>query len=180
MEAKEKEDKKAYISGQVMLCALMILNAVHSAYVINYTPKIGAFHITLCTVFGIILIIYSIWAVVKCISMLIKKEGKNGFIIVLLILTVFLAVMGVPSVIPYGIDFLGESKTVTTDEYLVVRDYLYFRDDDGNDVALLIPEDMAKEFRSKENYEYDPEKNLLKYHDKITVTYYPNSKVLIQ
>ena len=180
MESKEKEDKKTYISEQVMIFALMILNAVHSAYVINYTPKTGAFHIILCTVFGVILIVYSIWAVVKCISMLINKEGRKGFVIALLILTVLLAAMGVTSVIPYGIDFLGESKTVTTDEYLVVRDHLYFRDNDGNDVTLVIPEDMANEFRSKENYEYDPEKNLLKYHDDITVTYYPNSKVLIQ
>ena len=180
MEPQEKEDKKTYISGQVMVCALLILNAVHSAYVVNYTPKIGAFHITLCTVFGIILIIYSIWAIAKCISMLIKKEGRKGVIIILLILTVLLAVMGVSSVIPYGIDFLGESKTVTTDEYLVVKDHLYFRDNDGNDVTLVIPEDMAREFRSKENYEYDQEKNLLKYYDEITVTYYPNSKVLIQ
>ena len=77
-------------------------------------------------------------------------------------------------------DFFGESKTVSTDEYLVVRDHLYFRDNEGHDIYLVIPDDKAKEFRSKENYEYDHEKNLLKYYEPITITYYPNSKVIIR
>ena len=42
-----------------------------------------------------------------------------------------------------------------------------------------IPNDTASEFRSKENYEYDYVNNLLKYYDTITVTYYPNSGVII-
>lgn len=68
---------------------------------------------------------------------------------------------------------------MTTDSYLVVRDYLHFLDNEGNEVRLTIPEDTASELRAKENYEYDYENNLLKYYDKITVTYFPESKVII-
>ena len=180
MDDKDSQEKKISASQQFVMYGLLILNAVFSAYVLNYTPKIGAFHLAICTAFGLVLVIFSIFAAVKCISMLIKKNGKRGINIILLILVVLLAASGIPSIIPYGIDFFGESKTVSTDEYLVVRDHLYFRDNEGNDIYLVIPDDMAKEFRSKENYEYDHEKNLLKYYEPITITYYPNSKVIIR
>ena len=180
MELKEKQDKNASITQQIIIYALLILNAVHSAYVLNYAPKIGAFHITICTVFGIVLAVFSFWAVVKCMNMLLKKEGKTGINIILLLLVVLLTILGISSIIPYVRDFFGDSKTVTTDKYMVVRDHLYFIDDEGNDIYLVIPEDMAETFKSKDNYEYDPEKNLLQYYDPINITYYPNSKVIIR
>ncbi len=66
-----------------------------------------------------------------------------------------------------------------TDSYLVVVDHLYFLDDEGNEVTLTITKDTANELRANENYEYDSENNLLKYYDKMTVTYFPESNVIV-
>ena len=96
-----------------------------------------------------------------------------------MVFVVLVFALWIDSTFPYYKDLIGGSKTVTTDSYLVVWDNLYFLEDDGNEIKLTIPTDKASEFRAKENYEYDFENNLLKYYDKITVTYFPNSKVII-
>ena len=112
--------------------------------------------------------------------MLIKKEGKKGYIITVLILTFLLFVMGADSTLPYYRDILRGSKSVTMSSYLVIRENLSFLDDEGNGVTIKIPEDKAYELREKEAYEYDQENNLLKHQDSVTITYYPNSKVLLK
>lgn len=176
----ENNDKaKNTNRASFVLLGLSIFNAVHSAYIINYKPKIGAHHIWLCSAFGVVLVLFSVWAIIYCVGLLIKKEGKKGLNIALLLLTVLLLITGVHSSLPFCKDFIGGRNTVTTDNYLAINDKLYFLDDKGNKITLTIPNDTASEFRSKENYEYDYVNNLLKYYDTITVTYYPNSGVII-
>lgn len=68
---------------------------------------------------------------------------------------------------------------MTTDSFLVVFDELYFLDNNGDKVNLTIPGDTADELWAKENYEYDHENNLLKYYDKMTAVYFPESGVII-
>ena len=79
MDDKDSQEKKISASQQFVIYGLLILNAVFSAYVLNYTPKIGAFHLAICTAFGLVLVVFSIFAAVKCISMLIKKKGKSTY-----------------------------------------------------------------------------------------------------
>ena len=173
-----ENDKKYNIILNLLPSLMSILIAINTAYVINYKPKIGSYHIYLCTIFGIVLVLFSVWSIVNCIIIFRKKEKRN-FAVILLIITIFLFMTGTYSTLPYCKDFFKGSKTITTYDYLVVIDKLYFLDDDNNEVSLVIPTEKANEFRSNENYEYDSENNLLKYYNSITVTYYPNSGTII-
>ena len=125
------------------------------------------------------MVVFSVWVIIMCIRMLKGKKGKKGYNITLLILAIALLIMGADSALPYCKDFIAGSKTVTTDKYLIIKDDLHFLDDNGNEVEMKISEDTARLFRSKENYEYDSENNLLHYYDSITVTYFPNSKTIV-
>ena len=164
--------------GSFVLLGISIFNAILSSYVINYKPKIGTYHIWLCSAIGVAIVIFSIWAIIFCVGLLKRKEGKKGLNIVLLMLTVLLLILGVESTLPYCKDVIGEKTTVKTNSYLAINNKLYFLDGSGNEVTLNIPSETASEFRSHENYEYDYENNLLKYYNSITVTYYPNSGVI--
>lgn len=164
--------------GSFVLLGISIFNAILSPYVINYKPKIGTYHIWLCSAIGVAIVIFSIWAIIFCVGLLKRKEGKKGLNIVLLMLTVLLLIFGVDSTLPYCKDVIGKKTTVKTNSYLAINDKLYFLDGKGNKVTLNIPSETASEFRSNDNYEYDYENNLLKYYNSITVTYYPNSGVI--
>ena len=73
----ENNDKaKNTNRASFVLLGLSIFNTVHSAYIINYKPKIGAHHIWLCSAFGVVLVLFSVWAIIYCVGLLIKKEGK--------------------------------------------------------------------------------------------------------
>ena len=133
----------------------------------------------ICTIFGILLVLFSVWAIVNCVIILRKNERKN-LVIILLILTILLPILGTTSTFPYFEDCFEGSKTITANNYLVVIDKLYFLDENNNKVSLTIPTEKAKKFRSNENYEYDSVNNLLKYYDPITVTYYPNSGTIVE
>ena len=174
-----KNDKKYDFICDLLFCLMPIFLAINSAYVVNYKPKVGSYHIYLCTIFGILLVLFSVWEIVNCVIILRKKKRKNP-VIILLILTILLPILGTTSTFPYCKDFFEGSKTITTDSYLVVNDKLYFLDENNNEVSLTIPTEKAKEFRSNENYEYDSVNNLLKYYDPITVTYYPNSGTIVE
>ncbi len=180
MENNANDKKTSSINSRVFLAnsILLLLNAVFSAYVLNYKPKIGEYHVWLCSVLEVLLAVFTVWTVVLCIRVLIKKAGGKKYAIAVMMLTIIMGVMWTLTSLPYCKDFIGGSKTVTTDSYLVVIDELQFLDE-GNRVELMIPEDTAEKLRAKENYEYDFENNLLKYYDKITVTYFPESKVVI-
>lgn len=173
-----KNDKKYDFICNLLLCLMSIFIAINSAYVVNYKPKVGSHHVYLCTIFGILLVLFSAWAIVNCVIILRKKERKNP-VIILLILTILLSILGTTSTFPYFEDCFEGSKTITTNSYLVVIDKLYFLDENNNEVSLTIPTEKAKEFRSNENYEYDPVNNLLKYYNSITVIYYPNSGTIV-
>ncbi len=174
-----KNDKKYDFICDLLFCLMPIFLAINSAYVVNYKPKVGSYHIYLCTIFGILLVLFSVWAIVNCVIILRKKERKNP-VIILLILTILLSILGTTSTFPYFEDCFEGSKTITTNSYLVVNDKLYFLDENNNEVSLAIPTEKAKEFRSNENYEYDSVNNLLKYYNPITVTYYPNSGTIVE
>ena len=181
MDKEEKNRKeRTNQTTSLQLIRLTVLNAVHSAYIINYNPKMGKYHVWLCSFIGLMIIVFCIWSAINSFRMLIKKESPKGYIIIVLILTFLLFVMGADSTLPYYKDILGGSQTVTMSSYLVIRENLSFLDDKGNGVTIKIPEDKAYELREKEAYEYDQENNLLKHQDYVTITYYPNSKVLLE
>ena len=163
----------------VIFSGMLLLNGVFSAYVGNYKPKIGFHHIWICSALGVLLTVFSVWGVVQCVTLLKKSTDNKKLTAIVLVVVVLVFALWIGTAFPYCKDLIGGSKTVTTDSYLVVLDNLYFLNDDGDEIKLTIPTDTASEFRAKDNYEYDFENNLLKYYDKITVTYFPNSKVII-
>ena len=166
------------ISFALVWAVLALLNGIFSAYVLNYEPKIGRYHIRICSILGVLLTLFTIWGAALCIRYIkMKKQAKSAA--VMMIIFILMCLMWTHTVLPYYKDLAGSSKTVTTNSYLVVHDNLYFLDDEGNEVKLIIPDDTADELRPKENYEYDSENNLLKYYSEMTVTYYPESKVII-
>lgn len=181
MENNTDENRKTSNNSIITLMSsmLVLLNSIFTAYVLNYKPKTGGYHIWICSFLGIIVMLFTVWVVVVCVRLLKRGEGSKKLTAALMVISVLMGVMWTYTSLPYCKDLLGGSKTVTTDSYLVVYDDLYFLDNEGNKAELTIPEDTAREFRAKENYEYDFENNLLKYYDKITVTYYPESKVII-
>ncbi|MBQ3162856.1 MAG: hypothetical protein IJC04_12135 [Oscillospiraceae bacterium] len=156
----------------------MIFNAVFSVYVLNYQPKIGEYHILICSILGILIVLFTILGLVWCIKDLKNKNSNRKITISVMLITALMGVMWSHTALPYLKDLIGGSKTVTTDSYLVVIDTLYFLDDEGNDVNLTIPAVSANELKSKDNYEYDYENNLLKYYDKMSIDYFPESKVI--
>lgn len=177
--AEEKNTSSVNSRISLVFSCTMLLNGVFSAYVVNYKPKIGSYHIWICSALGLLLTVFSVWGVAECIILLKKGTGNKKLTVTALVFVVLLFALWISTAIPYFKDLIGGSKTVTTNSYLVVMDKLYFLDDNGDKMTLIIPADTAKEFRAKENYEYDYENNLLKYYDKITVTYFPNSGVII-
>lgn len=181
MENNTEEKKTSSKNSLISLASsvLVLFNGIFTAYVVNYKPKIGEYHIWLCSALGVLLALFTVWTVVWCIRSLKKGEGSKTMLVLLIVLALLMGIMWTYIAVPYYKDFIGGSRTVTTDSYLVVRDYLHFLDNEGNEVRLTIPEDTASELWAKENYEYDYENNLLKYYDKITVTYFPESKVII-
>lgn len=175
----DRKTGKSELGCFAALTGLSIFYAVISAYVVNYKPKIGTYHIWLCSAVGAAVVIFSVWAIILCAGLLKRKEGKKGYNICVLVLALFLLLMGADSTLPYCKDIIGGKTTVKTNSYLVVRDKLYFLDDNGSEVTLIVPKETADELRSKENYEYDSVNNLLRYYDPMTVTYYSNSGVII-
>ena len=163
----------------IALLGMMVFNVINTAYIVNYKPKTGTYHIWLCSALGVLMVVFSVWVIIIFIRMLKGNKGKKGYNITLLLLAIILLIMGAGSALPYCKDLIAGSKTVATNKYLIIKDDLHFLDDNGNEVEMQISEDTARLFRSKENYEYDSENNLLHYYDSITVTYFPNSKVIV-
>lgn len=176
---EKKHNQSANSSTPLAISVLALINGVFSVYVANYKPKIGEWHIWLCSGLGVLLAVITVSVVVWGVEQLRKGRGSKKITIAVTALAVLIGIMWTDISIPYYKDIIGGSKTITTDSWLVVIDKLYFLDDEGNTVNLTIPTDTAKEYREKESYEYDHDNNLLKYHDQITVTYFPESKIII-
>lgn len=182
MENNTEEKKTPSKNSSISLASsvLVLFNGIFTAYVVNFKPKIGEYHIRLCSALGVLLALFTVWTVVWCIRSLKKGEGSKTMLVLLIALALLMGITWTyTAALHYYKDFIGGSRTVTTDSYLVVHDNLHFLDNEGNEVRLTIPKDTASELWAKENYEYDYENNLLKYYDKITVTYFPESKVII-
>ena len=69
---------------------------------------------------------------------------------------------------------------MTTNRYLVIDEDLYFQDNDGNKDSLRIRKTTVSELLPKDNDEFDSENNLFIHQDPISVTYYPNSKIIVK
>lgn len=175
------EEKRApkYVQISLVCSGLVILNGVFSAYVVNYKPKVGEYHIWLCSALGVLLLLFTVWAVAVCVKLLKDGGVGRGLTVTVMTLAILMGIMWTYTAIPYYRDIIGGSTTVTTDSFLVVFDELYFLDNNGDKVNLTIPGDTADELWAKENYEYDHENNLLKYYDKMTAVYFPESGVII-
>lgn len=175
------EEKRApkYVQISLVCSGLVILNGVFSAYVVNYKPKVGEYHIWLCSALGVLLLLFTVWAVAVCVKLLKDGGVGRGLTVAVMTLAILMGIMWTYTAIPYYRDIIGGSTTVTTDSFLVVFDELYFLDNNGDKVNLTIPGDTADELWAKENYEYDHENNLLKYYDKMTAVYFPESGVII-
>ena len=177
----KNDNYKMSKSGSVsFMCSILALfNGIFSAYVLNYNPKIGEYHIWLCSILGVLLAIFTVFIIIWCIKLLKRNEPSKRIIICIVMLAIFTGAMWTHTVWPYYKDIIGGSKIVITDSYLVASDKLYFLDDGGNEVDLPISEDISNELWARENYEYIVETNLIKYYDKIAITYFPESRVII-
>jgi len=173
----DKVSKSGLIS--FMCSVLALINGIFSAYVLNHNPKIGEYHIWLCSILGVLLVIFTVFIIIWCIKLLKGNDASKRIIICIVMLAALTGVMWTHTVWPYYKDIMGGSKIVITDSYLVASDKLYFLDDSGNEVYLPVSEDISNELRNRENYEYIVETNLIKYYDKITITYFPESRVII-
>lgn len=174
-------EKKASKYGLISLvCSLSALfNGVFSAYVVNHKPKVGGYHIWLCSAIGAVFAAFTVWAVITCVKQLKNGGAGRGLTAAAMVIVALMGIMWTYMTVPYYKDLIGGSTTVTTDSFLVVFDELYFLDNNGDKVSLTIPADTAEELRAMENYEYDHENNLLKYYDKMTAVYFPESGVII-
>ena len=94
---------------------LMLLNGVFSAYVLNYKPKIGEYHIWLCTILGVLLALTTILGIIWCIQQFRKDRCAPKLTIVLLVLVILMGGMWTRVALPYYKDLAGNSKTVVTD-----------------------------------------------------------------
>ena len=74
-DAEEKNTSSVNSSLSFVISGTMLLNAVFSAYVVNYKPKIGFHHIWICSALGVLLTVFSVWGVVQCVNLLKKKYG---------------------------------------------------------------------------------------------------------
>lgn len=171
------KEKKSSAFGFIPL-GLSVFIAVNETYVNRYQPKVGAYHLYLCSAFGVLLAVFCVFAAVMTILDMKKKERNLGIDIGILILTAFLLWLGVTCALPYWKDVIGGSRQVTTDRYLVSRDKLTFFDE-GFEVTMKIPGDKAEEYRSGKALEYDNVHNVMIYEEPVSVSYYPESKVLI-
>ncbi|MBQ5417919.1 MAG: hypothetical protein IIU25_02780 [Oscillospiraceae bacterium] len=64
-----------------VLPGLSVFYAVISAYVVNYRLKIGTYHVWLCSAVGAAAVVFSVWAIILCAGLLIRKKGKKGYIV---------------------------------------------------------------------------------------------------
>lgn len=178
---KNNTEKKASKYGLISLVTsgLALFNGVFSAYTVNYKPKVGGYHIWLCSAIGVVFAVFTVWAVIMCVRLLKNGGAGRGLTAAAMVIVALMGIMWTYTAIPYYKDIMGGSKTVITDSFLVVHDTLYFLDNEGGRVSLTIPTDTAGELRAMENYEYDKENNLLKYYDKMTAVYFPESGVII-
>ena len=64
------------------LLGMMIFNAVNSAYIVNYRPKTGTYHIWLCSALGVLMVVFSVWVIIMCIRMLKGKklDGREAML----------------------------------------------------------------------------------------------------
>lgn len=177
----KNNDNKTPKSGSLsLMCSILVLfNGIFSTYVLNYNPKIGEYHIWLCSILGVLLAAFTVFVIIWCVKLIKRNDTGKKIIICIITLVAFAGVMWTHTAWPYYKDIINGSKIVITDSYLVASDKLYFLDDGGNEVDLPVSEDISNELRARENYEYIEETNLIKYYDKITITYFPESKVII-
>lgn len=172
----EKEKKASAFS--FIPIGISVFIAVNETYLNRYQPKVGAYHLYLCSAFGILLVVFMIAAAILIIADMRKKARNPGINIGLLILTVFVLFLGITEALPYWKDIFAGNRQVTTGSYLVIKDKLTFLDE-GAEVTVKIPGDKAEEYRSRESIGYDKENNLLIHKEPVSVSYYPNSHVLI-
>lgn len=66
MDKEEKNRKeRTNQTTSLQLIGLTVLNAVHSAYIINYNPKMGKYHVWLCSFIGLMIIVFCIWSAIN-------------------------------------------------------------------------------------------------------------------
>ncbi len=85
----------------LIISVLALLNGVFSAYVLNYKPKIGEYHIWLCTILGVLLALFTVLGVVWCVRQLKKKCSAPKITIPLMIITILMGIMWTRTVLPY-------------------------------------------------------------------------------
>ena len=180
MSGKKTEKNSTVLRELSPVYLLFIIsNAVYSAYVLNYTPKVGAVHVWLCAGIGVLMVLFTLWAGARCVRLLIRSKAQRMLATLYLGCVVLGFVLWMPATCSYWADLAGGSKTVTTDRYLPVSGDLYFADENGQRQKLTLPDAMFAVCRENESDAYDAEENCLIYTKKITVTYYPRSKVVV-
>ena len=125
------DEKKSSKNSSISLASsvLVLFNGIFTAYVVNYKPKIGEYHVWICSALGVLLALFTVWTVVWCIRSLKKGGGSKTMLVLLIVLALLMGIMWTYISVPYYKDFIGGSRTVTVDSYLEVHDSLYFLDD---------------------------------------------------
>ncbi len=179
MTNNNDETARSGAEVSLMCWILLIFNCIFSTYVLKYNPKIGEYHVWLCLVLGVLYAFVTVFIIVWGIKRLIRNKSGKRIIIGVIILAAFAGVMWTHTVWPYYKDVIGGSKKVITDSYLVASDKIYFLDNAGKEVYLPISEDISRELKNRESYEYNVKTNLIRYYRDITIVYYPESRVII-
>ena len=177
----KKTAKSSTVLGDLSSVYLpfIICNAVYSVYVLNYTPKVGAVHVRLCAGIGGLMVLFTLWAVICCIRLIVRSKAQRVLTVFFLGGVVLGFLLWLPATCSYWADFVNGSRTVTTDRYLPVSGDLYFTDEDGQRQKLTLPDAMFAVCRENENNAYDAEENYLIYSQKVKLIYYPHSKVIV-
>lgn len=82
MENNTEEKKTSSKNSLISLASsvLVLFNGIFTAYVI-VNPKIGEYHIWLCSALGVLLALFTVWTVVWCIRSLKKGEGGKTMLV---------------------------------------------------------------------------------------------------
>lgn len=97
------KEKKASKNSLIFLVTslLALLNGVFSAYVVNYKPKIGEYHIWFCSALGVLLVLFTVWAVAVCVKLLKDGGVGRGLTVTVMTLAVLMGIMWTYTAIPY-------------------------------------------------------------------------------
>ena len=177
---EENKIEKKYTSNAFLNIALG-LGLFNTAlnYILHYSGKVGTYHVWICSIIGVLLVLFAIYGIVQCIKIVKSKTAHAYLAIIVSIMIVIYSVVMTLTILPYYKDLFAEAKTVTTDYYCIMNNHLYFYDSDKELEIINISTKTADELSKIESYGSTSEYSVSKHNENITIKYHPNSKVTI-